>query len=1405
VNAGAEAIACGLGCFFALFSLMAIQGGILNLLPGRWFGRVSTAVQGTLIGALLLAGFYSFSMQERNQKAIAELPRIGAWAPMVWFAGLHEVVLGDRDAFLVAMATRAVAAVVLAAGLAVAVYYISYRRYRRLLMENPVALSSRRRRRRRLASVLARTPRQEAVMDFMAATLARSRPHRTIWLGYLGGTAAILLNSSLLSGRAMGHGTGVRRAFEFIVLFWPLAATMTVLNGFRHVLSVPSELRANWLFQITESQGRGEWMQAVERFILFRTLVPMYVVSAPVAVLTVGWTLAVRMTGLQMLVSLTVFEMMFYGWQRLPFTCSYVPGKRPLVAVLSGYLVLLCALVPMLAIYISVAARVPGLFVVFLVAFGGAWISMRGRRREGWGEAKIEYEDLFETMPNLGIREMTYGGTEIRGVVAGDAGHADFENADAGADARVCGGGIYSTDLGGSAEGGGGGALSGAAPAGTAGPVGGGVGSIGEQQAGKVLPAFGAGAAAPDGGSGAMEAGHAGDRPHYGARLAEGEFGERAATLYLKLRALWKRRDLERELDEELQFHLAMREEANLRDRGQGGAAEVAARRRFGNVTGIKERCRDLWTFRWFETFLQDVRYAVRQLRRSPGFAFSAAITLALGIGATTAVYSLLAAMLWRPVRLPDVDSLVFIFQAQTGNAFTYAPAGDLGDIRGESTAIDNLAIWALGRHSVVDAGGEPLVTESARVSPNFFDMLGVRPALGRGFLPGEDQPGRERVVVLGQDLWRQHFGADRGIVGKTIRVDSSNFTVVGVMPPEFRFPRAFRELWVPLVLTPEARMSHKDTGVEAAGRLRRGHTRAQAAAELNVIASRLEKRYPETNRNRRYLAMNLARYSFGDVAPIFSALMLGASLFVLLIACVNVANLLFARAAGRYREVALRVALGAGRTRLIRQLLTESLVLAGGGAALGLLVAKWTLGMLRAAFPAELRHYVPGWAEIGLNAEALRFTLAVALASGIVAGLAPALRSLRVDLTESLKEGGHGSSGGRGRSRWRGVLVTAEIAMATMLLVSSVLMVRGFRALANGGAKLRPAAVLTMRLAIGGERFRESRQVAGFYRELLERAAAIPGVQSAVAATGLPYSRRYPSGTFSIEGRDKRPPGEEPSAIVESVTPNYFKTMFVPLRSGRFLSDGDGPRAVPVAVISASAAQRWWKGEEPIGKTIMLRGRGPISIVGVVGDLPYTALSREASPTIYVPFEQAPDREMDIGLRTTGDPAMVASEIRAVVKAMDPELPVTNLNTMATLIRQESIGMAMMAELMGGSGLLALVLSVVGVYGVMAYSISGRTHETGIRMALGARRGQVLFLLFRGGVRSALVGLIIGLMPAWGVARVMQAIVFGVKAADAAAFVGVPLVLMAASAIAIYVPAARATRIDPIRALHHE
>lgn len=892
-----------------------------------------------------------------------------------------------------------------------------------------------------------------------------------------------------------------------------------------------------------------------------------------------------------------------------------------------------------------------------------------------------------------------------------------------------------------------------------------------------------------------METNRGGHRPHYGTRIAEGEFGEFAATLYLKLRALFLRRKLDRDLDDELQFHLAIR-----------GRSEPAARHPFGNVTRIREECRDLWTFIWLETLWQDIRYAGRQLSRGPGFTASAVVTLALGIGATTAVYTMLAVVLWRPVPLLDTASLVFVYLAAPGHEMPYTPAaiGDIEEIGRRARTIDDLSWWQIARHSVVDSGGEPLVVPSARVSTNLFDMLRVKPALGRAFHPDEDQPGRERVAILSDNLWRRHFGGDSGIVGRTIRIDSENYTVIGVMAPDFRFPASFRDLWLPLALTPQGRVSHSDGTAESAGRLRPGRTLKQAVAEVNGIAQRLEAEYPATNRKRRFTVMSFHRYWGGDLVPVFAGLMLGSSLVVLLIACVNVANLQFARATGRSREVAVRAALGSGRLRLVRQLLTESVMLASLGAGAALVLAKVLLAVLKSGIPLEMRQYMAGWEDIGLNPRAFAFAAAAALASGIVAGLSPALRCLQIDLTESLKEGGNWCSAGKQKSRWRSILVAGQIAMATALLTGSVLMVRGFHSLASRGASLRPAEVLTMRLSLTGGGYQESYRVAVFYNELLARAAALPGVRSVAAASGLPYSRRYPEGHFSIEGRESRP-GEEPSATLEAVTPDYFRTLSVPLHSGRFLGFKDGPDAPAVAVISTRAAQRWWPGQDPIGRRVRVGDRPWSTIVGVVGDIPYTALSRELSPAIYFPFAQAPDREMDIGLRIAGDPMKVAPALQAIVRLLDPELPINNLNTMDTLFSQESFALTFLAGLMGLSGLLALVLSVVGVYGVMAYSISARTHEIGIRMALGAGRERIIAMLFRKGLGTVLAGMGLGLLPAWGLARLMQTVIWGVHAADPAAFAGVPLFLLAGAMLAIGIPAVRATRIDPVRALHHE
>jgi putative ABC transport system permease protein len=795
----------------------------------------------------------------------------------------------------------------------------------------------------------------------------------------------------------------------------------------------------------------------------------------------------------------------------------------------------------------------------------------------------------------------------------------------------------------------------------------------------------------------------------------------------------------------------------------------------------------------WLGTFWQDVRFAVRQLHRNPGFTAIAALTIALGVGATTSIYSMIDTVIWRPIPIPHLEKVAVVVQAVPGQPYfwTSSAPGDVETIRHEDTYLESLASWTQTMVNIVDAGGEALRLEAELVTPNFLTVAGVQPAIGRTFLRSEDQPGREREVILSDTMWRAHFGGDPNLVGHTIRLDGRNYTVVGIMPPGFYFPTPSRQIWMPLVLTPEEQASRTLHLGDFGGRLAPGHTLAQFAAEVNGIAARMEREYPDTNAHRRYLAWSGQKYfGGGSLLPVYTALLLGAALFVLLIACMNVANLQFARATSRWREMAVRTALGAQRSRLVRQLVTESAALALVGAALGLLVAKWGLAMLQAHVPAELVRYNPGLAQIGLHRHALVFTLVASLASGILTGLAPAWRGSRANLTAGPP--------GPGRHFLRSMLVAAEVALSLVLLVGAGLTVRGFQTMVSGTPALDPATLLTMQLSLSGDR-----DPGTYYREVLDRLAALPGVTSVAAVTALPYSRHAGMSAVSLEGRPVEP-GKGPGAWVQSATPEVFRILHIPLRAGRFPAASDTAKTLAIAAVSETMARRWWPDGSTIGRRLRI-GDGPwVRIVGVVGDIEGSVMDRSLVPTVYLPFTQAPERQMDIAIRTTGESLTLASAARAAVRAVDREQPILNLNTMTNLIQQEAFGVAYMAGLMGAFGLLALVLSTVGVYGVMAFMVSGQTHEIGIRMALGAQRGTVLAMLFRRGMRTALAGLVAGLIPAYGLARLMRAAIFGVSAVGPAVY-AIPLVLGAAAAVAIYIPARRALKIDPMAALRSE
>ena len=805
-----------------------------------------------------------------------------------------------------------------------------------------------------------------------------------------------------------------------------------------------------------------------------------------------------------------------------------------------------------------------------------------------------------------------------------------------------------------------------------------------------------------------------------------------------------------------------------------------------------------------------DLRFAFRTLRHSPGFALTAIAIMSLGIGATTATFSVADAMLWKPVPLPHLETLVMVIGRVPDDprSFTRLAPADAADIRAQVTAFSSSASYQNSLANIAGSASEPERVNQALVTANFFDVLGVRPAIGRGFQPGEDQPGREREVVLGNALWRNRFGGSPDVIGKSLEVDDRDFTVVGVMPPKVEFPIA-TDIWTPIALTPEQRYSRQSQSSMMVARLKPGATSESALAELQAIALRLERLYPDSNQGRRFNVMPAHDFMVGEYARQYVLMLLGAVMFVLLIASVNVANLQFARATGRLREVAVRTALGAGRWQLVSQVVTESVVLSIAGGALGLVVANWGLNLIRGGMPADMERYILGWKEIHLDGRTLAFALAAAAASGMMAGLVPAWQCSRPNLTESLKEGGRGSSVGRARHRLRSLLVGAQIALSVVLLVGATLMVRGFHNLMGGNGQMQPATLLTLRLAITENKYSENHQVDTYYRQVLERVSSVPGVESAVAVTALPFSQHGSSRSFTIEGRLPKP-GDQPSAMFQAVSGPYFATLHIPLRSGRLLRTSDGPDSPPVVVVSERLLRRWFPGEPvPLGKHIKVgppESKGPwMTIVGVAGDVMHSVWDRGPQPELYVPFAQVPQRWMDIGMRVPGDPLRLVPTITSAIHSIDREQPIAAVRTMEIARRREATGLDYVAVMMAVFGVLALVLSAAGIYGVMAYLVAEQTHEIGIRMALGEPQISVLGRIFRRGMLTTLAGLTVGLVSAYGFARLLASLVFGVAAQDPISFTGIPLALIISAALAIFIPARRAMRIDPVVALRSE
>src|SRR5271157_118833 len=881
------------------------------------------------------------------------------------------------------------------------------------------------------------------------------------------------------------------------------------------------------------------------------------------------------------------------------------------------------------------------------------------------------------------------------------------------------------------------------------------------------------------------------------------------------IKQLLSRRRVYGDLSAEIQEHL----EEKIDELVAGGMSREdaihAARREFGNVTLLEERSREVWRWPSVEDFFMDVRYGLRVLRRNPGFAATAILTLALGIGATTAIFSVVDTVMFKPLPFPTADRLVRVRSviAATGHG-AVASYPDYLDWRARNHVFESMAVFRTNDFTLIGPR-EPLHLQGAVVSAQVFSLLGVTPALGRSFLPEEDNPAAAAgadPVILSYVLWQREFGADASVLGRTLQLGDQPFTVVGVMPPAFHFPILGEpvELWTTIAVDARggANAMAAQRGahyLDVIGLLKPGVKLQRAQAEMAAIASALNKQYPE-NKPR---TVGIVPEVEGLIGPIRTPLLvlLAAVGCVLLIVCVNVANLLLARATERHKEMALRAALGASRRRAIRQLLTESVGLGLLGGGLGLALAVASLRVLVRLIPAD----IPRLTAIGLDARLLCFALLISLAAGILFGLAPALRVAKMSLTESLNETGRGSgSGGKEHSGLRSALVVSEVSLAVVLLLGAGLLIQSFLRLIRVDPGFDPHHVLTFQLDTPAEK--QGAQVPAFFRDVVTQISALPGVSSASAVASLPLTGDNISSSIEIEG-EPTPMGSRPSADFNAVEPNYFRTLGISLVAGRDFTERDDSKSTPVVIVNRTLAQRFFPNQDPIGKHVrpgIGNGYGPgeppmREIVGVIGDVKQSDLGSEAAPEVYAPLAQSPFYTMLMVVRTANDPRSLVEAARRQVASLDRNTPIYHAETLDQYFSESVAVPRFISLLLAGFAGVALLLACLGIYGVIAYIVVRRTREIGIRMALGARKGDVLRMVIGEGLRPALTGVVIGIIGALKLTRLLSGLLYGVKPTDPVTFAAVALILTGVALLASYIPARRATNVDPTVALRYE